>query len=198
MSVLLWRWNIQPFGVAFLYIAKSCNFCCFFTPTDYVGFIKKVMKLLQTSPRYRQIKKVDVDLVQLEESEAVPPSPGKHLVSFVLVNYVQGYGALTPATRKSSCVNARGIPTAAYQVLHLLSCTWGGTPRQEGTPIQSWTGGTPIQLWMGKVPHPWPGGYPPCPDLARVPPPSSRSGRGTPLSGPGWGTSQVWTDKVKI
>ena len=29
------------------------------------------------------------------------------------------------STRKSSCVNARGIPTAAYQVLHLWSC-WGG------------------------------------------------------------------------
>ena len=34
-------------------------------------------------------------------------------------------------TRKSSCVNARGIPTAAYQVLHLLSYPGeggGGTP----------------------------------------------------------------------
>ena len=61
---------------------------CFFTPTDYVGFIKKVMKLLQTSPRYRQIKKVDVDLVQLEESEAVPPSPGKLLVPFVLRRFI--------------------------------------------------------------------------------------------------------------
>ena len=46
------------------------------------------MKLLQTSPRYRQIKKVDVDLVQLEESEAVPPSPGKLLVSFVLRRFI--------------------------------------------------------------------------------------------------------------
>ena len=29
-------------------------------------------------------------------------------------------------TRKSSCVNARGIPTAAYQVLHMLSYPGGG------------------------------------------------------------------------
>ena len=63
-------------------IGTSCN-VLFYPLTDYVGFIKKVMKLLQTSPRYMQIKKVDVDLVQLEESEAVPPSPGKLLISFV-------------------------------------------------------------------------------------------------------------------
>ena len=31
-------------------------------------------------------------------------------------------------TRQSSCVNARGIPTAAYQVLHVLSCTGWGYP----------------------------------------------------------------------
>ena len=29
-------------------------------------------------------------------------------------------------TRKSSCVNARGIPTVAYQVLHMLSYPGGG------------------------------------------------------------------------
>ena len=58
-------------------------------------------------------------------------------------------------TRKSSCVNARGIPTAAYQVLHLLSCT-GGTlagvyPRVPPSgPSQG-------------VPHPWPRGYPRVP-----------------------------------
>ena len=36
--------------------------------------------------------------------------------------------------RKSSCVNARGIPTAAYQVFHLLSVP-GGTPAGGGYPI---------------------------------------------------------------
>ena len=30
------------------------------------------------------------------------------------------------ATRKSSCMNARGIPIAAYQVLHMLSYPRGG------------------------------------------------------------------------
>ena len=56
-------------------------------------------------------------------------------------------------TRKFSCVNARGIPTAAYQVLHLLSCTGGGTP------CHTW--GTPIWTWWG-VPPP---GIHPCLDL---------------------------------
>ena len=62
-------------------------------------------------------------------------------------------------TRKSSCMNARGILTTAYQVLHLLSCTrWDTFP-----PV--------------RVPPPLPGlmGYPP-------------SDRGTPLAGSGWGT----------
>ena len=49
-------------------------------------------------------------------------------------------------TRKSSCVNATGIPTAAYQVLHLLSY-----PRE---------GGIPHPWLVGEVPHPWLGGTP--------------------------------------
>ena len=60
-------------------------------------------------------------------------------------------------TRKSSCMNARGIPTVAYQVLHLLSCTWGGVPPGGGTP--SLDGGT-LSLDRG-YPHPaLDGGYP--------------------------------------
>ena len=43
------------------------------------------------------------------------------------------------ATRKSSCVNTRGIPPATQQVLALLFC-----PRQEGLP----------QSWLQGVPHP--------------------------------------------
>ena len=75
-------------------------------------------------------------------------------------------------TRKSSCVNARGIPTAAYQVLHMLSCP-GGIPQVPptwGTPLRnppSWP------IWGGGVPHPhpdlpWvsPAWDTPCPDLA--------------------------------
>ena len=40
---------------------------------------------------------------------------------------------------KSSCVNARGIPTAAYQVLHLLSCAGRyPIPGQRGVPHPCW------------------------------------------------------------
>ena len=35
-------------------------------------------------------------------------------------------------TRKSSCVNARGIPTAAYQILHMLSYPGGDTYLGQG------------------------------------------------------------------
>ena len=48
-------------------------------------------------------------------------------------------------TRKSSCVNARGIPTAAYQVLP-----------EFGYPSPRW--GTPCQVRLGGVPEV---GYPP-------------------------------------
>ncbi|KAK2159516.1 hypothetical protein LSH36_151g00044 [Paralvinella palmiformis] len=41
-------------------------------PRDYVGFIKKVMKQMQ-HPKYTQIKKVDVDLQQLEPDTEGPP-----------------------------------------------------------------------------------------------------------------------------
>ena len=37
-------------------------------------------------------------------------------------------------TRKSSCVNARGIPTAAYQVLYLLSYPRMGYPKVGTAP----------------------------------------------------------------
>ena len=102
---------------------------------------------------------------------------------------------------KSSCVNARGIPTAAYQVLHLLPevgypppphrpglMGGGGYPRwgilPAGPPSQVWWGGT----WGGVPPSKgtssqvWQGvsevGYPPA---------------GYPLAGPGWGTPPSWT-----
>ncbi|ELU00418.1 hypothetical protein CAPTEDRAFT_151003 [Capitella teleta] len=44
-------------------------------PRDYVGFIKRVMKQVQ-NPKYLAIKKVDVDLMQLEDQQAPPASPG--------------------------------------------------------------------------------------------------------------------------
>ena len=90
-------------------------------------------------------------------------------------------------------MNARDILTAAYQVLHLLSCPrgvphpagGGGTPSLNGggTPIQPWIGGTPSLdrgTLVGVPPHPRLDGVhtPPSPsDLARVP---IRPGQGTP------------------
>ena len=55
----------------------------------------------------------------------------KYSRTFVELRYIQDTGQLflkaeiSRKTRKSSCVNARGIPTAAYQVLHPLSCPGG-------------------------------------------------------------------------
>ena len=76
-------------------------------------------------------------------------------------------------TRKSSCLNARGIPSATYQVLYMLSYPGGG-----GLPIPGWGGvsypGYPPAVWtcleyphldLAGLPHPpvWTWlGYPPA------------------------------------
>ena len=124
-------------------------------------------------------------------------------------------------TRKSSCVNARGIPPTMWQVL-AMSQVRGGTPsqvwgrgvahpRSRGYPIPG-LGGTLSQVWG--YPIPGPGGYPilglegtpshvqggtlsqvegvPCPMLGV---PCPRSG-GYPPSRPGMGyplpPGQTW------
>jgi len=46
--------------------------------TDYVGFIKKVMKQLQ-NPHYVLIQRTDVDLRQLDDSELLTAAPGDDL-----------------------------------------------------------------------------------------------------------------------
>ena len=54
--------------------------------------------------------------------------------------------AIIHLTKKSSCVNARGIPTATYQVLAMLG---GGVPcsRSGGVPHPRSGGGTTSQVW---------------------------------------------------
>ena len=57
------------------------------------------------------------------------------------------------STRKSSCVNARGIPPPASQVLAVLLCLWGG-----GGEYLYWIGGPTLDggypPWMGRY-LPW-------------------------------------------
>ena len=83
-------------------------------------------------------------------------------------------------------MNARGIPTAAYQVLHLL-------PEAGYPPPPNWQGVPP---WPGLMGGTLPGGTPPW-----VPPgqvwwgylrwgtPRGGTGGVPPLAGPGWATS---------
>ena len=119
-------------------------------------------------------------------------------------------------TRKSSCVNARGIPTAVYQVLlgGVPPPHWGSPPGQAqpggyprwGTPSQVWQGGylrwsTPSQVWWGRgVPEvgvpPWLG-YPPARSDREGGTQGGVSPWPVPTGGQGgyprWGTpSQVW------
>ena len=108
-------------------------------------------------------------------------------------------------TRKSSCVNARGIPPAVGSTRSAALSAGGEVPHpvldgggggysirswMAGVPIQSWKGGYPIQSWMQS----WMGGTPVscmgtlCLDLGRGYP-QSRPGMGYPPSRPGMGTA---------
>ena len=88
-------------------------------------------------------------------------------------------------TRKSSCVNARGIPgpgsrSGQGEVPPSQVRMGEGIPHPAnvGTPIQNWEEGTPLS-WPGKR-------VPPCPDLSRGYP-HPDLGRGAPPSWPGKG-----------
>lgn len=49
--------------------------CLFANLIDYVGFIKKIIKLMQH--KYTSIKKLEVELKQLEEPVSLPTRPRK-------------------------------------------------------------------------------------------------------------------------
>ena len=85
-------------------------------------------------------------------------------------------------------MNARGIPTAAYQVLHLLPEV--GYPPPAGVP--PWPGPTEGE-GVPEVGYPLPAGGTPWLDLAGVAPPPAGPGpgRGTPPPTNGWMNGQT-------
>ena len=91
------------------------------------------------------------------------------------------------STRKLSCVNARDIPTAAHQVLHMLFYPGGYLPWLGGGGYLPWHTPHPNLAREGRVPTlargylPW--GTPPIYTWLGYTPPPSRPGRGTPLPG---------------
>ena len=124
-------------------------------------FISKVKKQIKTTQLNIKLKVPYLD-------DLLYSLKGKNMLMVTDMIFVY----LT-TTRKSSCVNARGILTAAYQVLHLLSCR-GGTPAggypipagglpHLGYPRLTWPGGTPSLLGIPHLGYPiphqtWPGG----------------------------------------
>ena len=54
-------------------------------PRDYVGFIKKIMKLLQHD--YPMLRKVEVELKQLGQSSQPPPDTGLNIIYIILLFY---------------------------------------------------------------------------------------------------------------
>ena len=81
------------------------------------------------------------ELTTSQQFNPVPPNPFSRIEEH-FPQFCSPKGVLLFETRKSSCVNARGIPTVAYQVLHLLSCNGGGGSPARGYPIPA--GGYPI------------------------------------------------------
>ena len=97
--------------------------------------------------------------------------------------------------RKSSCVNARSTPTAAYQVLHLFPEVGYPPPSQDGGGYPRWgtpSRGTPQPGLMG-VPKV---GYCPSRGYPQQGYPRAGSGWGTSPAGPAWGTPWVWTERL--
>lgn len=52
---------------------------------DYVGFIKKIMKLMQN--HYTSLQRLEVELTQLAEGPAPPPRPCKYFIGLKLIIY---------------------------------------------------------------------------------------------------------------
>ena len=108
-----------------------------------------------------------------------------NFISFGTIANFDGINQSDLKTRKS-CLNARGIPTAAYQVLHLLPEV-GYPPPDRSTPQPGLTGDTrggvpPIRVPpLGRSN----GGVPPARFDGGYPPARSDGGYLTWLAGPG-------------
>ena len=119
---------------------------------------------------------------------------------FMLLNHRNEFcSPKTVPIRKSSCVNARGIPTATQQVHAVLVWWGGGVPWWGGGTL---VGGTPARVYprWGGVPqlgytpgqldgvHPWPAGWgTPLASWMGYPLPGQLDGVSPPRPA-GWGT----------
>nr|CAD7460216.1 unnamed protein product [Timema tahoe] len=87
-------------------------------PRDYVGFIKKVMKLLQHG--YSSLKKVEVTLTQLDEVETPPNRPSR--LDAVLITLGTRYRADSVSADESSL--GKVVPLTEEKVLELLESAY--------------------------------------------------------------------------
>ena len=109
------------------------------------------------------------------------------LFTIFFINSVE-FRRILLGTRKSSCVNARGIPPAAYQVLLAMLGGRVPSPRSGGVPSLRSRGGVPgprsgggyLVPGLGGYPIPGLGGYP-IPGLGGTP----SHVRGYPIPGLG-------------
>ena len=125
----------------------------------------------------------ECSLPDLCEDECHLSSANLHKAAMVCLIFVAEHLTFVKLliTRKSSCVNARGMATAAYQVLHLL--TEVGYPPRWGTLCR---GTTPLAGPGSGTPH---RGTPSAPGW---------TGSGTSLAGSGSGTTACTWNLVNI
>ena len=69
-----------------------CRLNTNFYITDYVGFIKKIMKLMQLV--YPMFRKIEVKLTQEQELEQIPDRPSEFSPSLAPVTILYSIGAL--------------------------------------------------------------------------------------------------------
>nr|CAD7200494.1 unnamed protein product [Timema douglasi] len=74
-------------------------------PRDYIGFIKKVMKLLQHG--YSSLKKVEVTLTQLDEVETPPNRPSVNWYFDITLDLRPDLGECSVSDRSSSAWSAQ-------------------------------------------------------------------------------------------
>ena len=110
-------------------------------------------------------------------------------------------------TRKSSCVNTRGIPPAVWRVLILLSYLgwsppstgWTWPPPPPAGPDPPWLDQTPPRLDLTPDPPPPVGWTWPPPAAGPDPPPPRAARPGPPTLGWTWspplGQTDLWMDR---
>ncbi|XP_053597015.1 uncharacterized protein LOC103572355 isoform X1 [Microplitis demolitor] len=89
-------------------------------PRDYVGFIKKIMKLMQH--KYPSIKKLEVELKQLEEPITLPTRPSQ--TGYSLFTLPRSKKSVRIAVSSDETIMGQSVELTAEKVLELIESAY--------------------------------------------------------------------------